>query len=70
MQWIAPTEKDTSAATLENRLWEVADQFRANSGLNMRMSPDFAKQQKQKRSRPRAGRSIPAAMSVWRQGKR
>jgi type I restriction enzyme M protein len=33
MQWIAPTEKDTSAATLENRLWEVADQFRANSGL-------------------------------------
>jgi hypothetical protein len=25
MQWIAPTEKDTSATTLENRFWEVAD---------------------------------------------
>ena len=33
MQWIAPSEKDASAATLEKRLWEAADQFRANSGL-------------------------------------
>ena len=33
MQWIAPTEKDTAAATLEKRLWDAADQFRANSGL-------------------------------------
>ena len=33
MQWIAPTEKDTAAATLERRLWDTADQFRANSGL-------------------------------------
>ena len=33
MHWIAPSEKDTAAATLEKRLWDSADQFRANSGL-------------------------------------
>lgn len=33
MRWIAPTEKDTATATLERRLWDAADQFRANSGL-------------------------------------
>src|SRR5216117_976047 len=33
MQWIAPSEKDTTASTLEKRLWDAADQFRANSGL-------------------------------------
>ena len=33
MHWIAPSEKDTAAATLERRLWDSADQFRANSGL-------------------------------------
>lgn len=33
MRWIAPTEKDTVTATLEKRLWDAADQFRANSGL-------------------------------------
>ena len=33
MHWIAPTEKDTAAATLEKGLWDAADQFRANSGL-------------------------------------
>ncbi|WP_374513988.1 N-6 DNA methylase [Niveibacterium sp.] len=33
MQWIAPSEKDTASATLEKRLWDAADQFRANSGL-------------------------------------
>lgn len=33
MQWIAPAEKDSATATLEKRLWEAADQFRANSGL-------------------------------------
>ncbi len=33
MIWIAPSEKDTAAATLEKRLWAAADQFRANSGL-------------------------------------
>ncbi len=33
MPWIAPSEKDTAAATLEKRLWDAADQFRANSGL-------------------------------------
>jgi len=33
MRWIAPSEKDTAAGTLEKRLWEAADQFRANSGL-------------------------------------
>lgn len=33
MIWIAPTEKDTATASLEKRLWDAADQFRANSGL-------------------------------------
>lgn len=33
MQWIAPSEKDSANATLEKRLWDAADQFRANSGL-------------------------------------
>lgn len=33
MQWIAPSEKDATANSLEKRLWDAADQFRANSGL-------------------------------------
>ncbi len=33
MHWIAPSEKDTAASSLEKRLWDTADQFRANSGL-------------------------------------
>lgn len=33
MRWIAPSEKDIATATLEKRLWDAADQFRANSGL-------------------------------------
>jgi type I restriction enzyme M protein len=33
LRWIAPTEKDAGSATLERRLWDAADQFRANSGL-------------------------------------
>ncbi len=33
MHWIAPSEKDTATAALEKRLWDAADQFRANSGL-------------------------------------
>ena len=33
MQWIAPSEKDVASASLEKRLWDAADQFRANSGL-------------------------------------
>ncbi len=33
MHWIAPSEKDAAGATLEKRLWDAADQFRANSGL-------------------------------------
>jgi type I restriction enzyme M protein len=33
MHWIAPSERDTAANTLEKRLWDAADQFRANSGL-------------------------------------
>ena len=35
MQWIAPSEKDTATNTLEKRLWEAADQLRANSGLTV-----------------------------------
>ncbi|MGH8505346.1 MAG: type I restriction-modification system subunit M, partial [Stenotrophobium sp.] len=33
MHWISPSEKDTTSAALEKRLWDAADQFRANSGL-------------------------------------
>jgi type I restriction enzyme M protein len=33
LRWIAPTEKDAASASLEKRLWDAADQFRANSGL-------------------------------------
>lgn len=33
MRWIAPPEKDAVTATLEKRLWDAADQFRANFGL-------------------------------------
>jgi type I restriction enzyme M protein len=33
MHWIAAPEKDDATATLEKRLWDAADQFRANSGL-------------------------------------
>ena len=33
MRWVAVTEKETTSATLEKRLWDAADQFRANSGL-------------------------------------
>ena len=33
MHWIAPSERDTATNTLEKRLWNTADQFRANSGL-------------------------------------
>jgi type I restriction enzyme M protein len=33
MKWITPSEKDTANSTLEKRLWDAADQFRANSGL-------------------------------------
>lgn len=34
MQWIAPSGKDSATDTLEKRLWDAADQFRANSGLS------------------------------------
>ena len=33
MQWIALAEKDTASTSLEKRLWDAADQFRANSSL-------------------------------------
>ncbi|CAN1542643.1 HsdM Type I restriction-modification system methyltransferase subunit [Burkholderiaceae bacterium] len=33
MLWIAPSEKDSATTTLEKRLWDAADQLRANSGL-------------------------------------
>ena len=33
MRWVAASEKDTESTTLEKRLWDAADQFRANSGL-------------------------------------
>ena len=33
MLWISPSEKDIASDALEKRLWNAADQFRANSGL-------------------------------------
>jgi type I restriction enzyme M protein len=33
MKWIAPAAKDTGTAALEKRLWDAADELRANSGL-------------------------------------
>jgi type I restriction enzyme M protein len=33
MLWIAPAERDAATQTLERRLWDAADQLRANSGL-------------------------------------
>ena len=33
MRWVAPTEKDDANHLLEKRLWDAANQFRANSGL-------------------------------------
>jgi len=33
MRWVAASEKDNGTATLEKRLWDAADQLRANSGL-------------------------------------
>ena len=38
MIWIAPSEKDTDNAALEKRLWDAADQFRANSASDARSS--------------------------------
>ncbi len=34
MLWVAPSGKDVANDQLEKRLWEAADQLRANSGLN------------------------------------
>ena len=31
--WIAPTERDTERESLEKKLWDAADEMRANSGL-------------------------------------
>ena len=33
MQWIAPSEKNADNAALEKRLWNVANQLRANSEI-------------------------------------
>jgi len=33
MQWVAPSIKDDTTGSLEQTLWDAADQFRANSGL-------------------------------------
>jgi len=33
MIWIAPSEKEALTTTLEKRLWDAADQFRADAGL-------------------------------------
>jgi type I restriction enzyme M protein len=40
MRWIAATGKDAASASLEMRLWDAADQFRANSGLKAQVYSD------------------------------
>ena len=42
MRWVAPTEKDEANHQLEKRLWDAADQFRANSG-----SPKVTKRERE-----------------------
>jgi type I restriction-modification system DNA methylase subunit len=34
MIWVAPSERHAATNTLDKRLWDAADQFRANSGLS------------------------------------
>lgn len=34
MRWIAPSERDAATADLEKRLWNAADELRANSSLS------------------------------------
>ena len=43
MIWIAPSERDTANAALEKRLWDAADQFRANSGLKSQESDEIGR---------------------------
>jgi len=38
MLWIAPPEKDATTTLEKRRLWDAADQFRANSGLRSQES--------------------------------
>jgi len=45
MTWIAPSEKDDATATLEKRLWDAADQFRANSASDARSSEQELRRQ-------------------------
>ncbi len=35
MRWVAASERDADKVTLEKRLWDTADQFRANSALKV-----------------------------------
>jgi transposase len=39
MKWIAPSEKDAATNTLEKRLWEAADQLRANANAMELLGP-------------------------------
>jgi type I restriction enzyme M protein len=41
MRWVPPSAKDTAMATLEKRLWDAADQFRASSLLKVQAFVGF-----------------------------
>ena len=41
MIWIAPTEKDTGAATLENRLWDAADHLESAEDMALYLEAAF-----------------------------
>jgi type I restriction enzyme M protein len=83
LHWIATPEKDTATVTLEKRLWDAADQFRANSGLKAQeysgpilgliflrfAEMRFAARPRSRKSKRKAGRSTPAAMWALRRAK-
>ena len=55
MRRVAPTENDTANEVLEKRLWDAADQFRANSGLKAEVDPEEYKLQLDSRPFPVRG---------------
>ena len=58
MQWIAPAEKDSATTTLEKRLWDAVDQFRANSELTAHMGIDAAQESARNATVPSLDKSL------------
>jgi hypothetical protein len=70
MQWIAPSEKDTGTDTLEKRLWDAADQLRANPGVKPQQysgpirDPSFLRFAAQRAGLAKAGASVRRASRI------